>query len=121
MRDRSKAKNSEIQKAKNREANINGLRLSGHAFRYFEGIVRCVGCGLSAQADWKSGSYLYGEVARGLVKKHGDCAHPWNLEKRLAEIEAQYAPKPQKKKGKEVTLETLNAKLDKIMLVLGIR
>ena len=115
-----KAKNFEIQKAKNREANINGLRLSGHAFAYFDGVVHCVGCGLVAQADWKSGKYLHEEAARKLVKERGDCAKPWNLEKRIAEIEAQYAPKPQTKKGEEVTLETIDAKLDKIIKRLGI-
>ena len=122
MVDTSKLKRMAIQSAQNREAKINVPRLSGHTFVYSDGAVHCMGCRLSAQAGWKNGSYLYGEAARDLVKQRGDCAQPWNVEKRIAEIEAHYAPKPREaEKGEEVTLEDLNAKLDKIMLVLGIR
>ena len=121
MVDTSKLKRMAIQSAQNREAKINGPRLSGHTFVYSDGAVHCMGCRLSAQAGWKNGSYLYGEAARDLVKQRGDCTNPWDLKKRLAEIEAQYAPKTEKtEKGDEITLATINAKLDKIIKRLGI-
>ena len=108
-----------IQGAKNIEAKID-YRLQGHTFWFYQGEVRCMGCGLGDYAQWK-GKYLYPESAQKLVKEHGDCAKPFDLKTRIAEIKAQYAPKPQTiKKGEEITLETINAKLDKIIRRLGI-
>ena len=121
MRSRNDLKNRAIKNAENIDANID-YRLQGHTFSFMEGVVRCVGCGLGTQADWK-GSYLYQETAQKIAKERGDCGKPFDLQKRIAEIEAEYAPKPQAqtgKKGKEVTLETINAKLDKIMQALRI-
>jgi hypothetical protein len=107
------------QRAKNIEEKIN-YRLQGHTFWFFQGEIRCVGCGLGDYAQWK-GDYKYRETAQKIAKEHGDCGKPFDLKKRIAEIEAQYAPKPQTtKKGEEITLETINAKLDKIIQRLGI-
>jgi len=101
----------EIQEAHNIEACINGRRQAGHVFREDAGIVRCVGCGIASGVDWK-GHYMYEAAVSKFVQHHGECASPWDLKKCLAEIEAKYAPKAAQ--GAEVTLESVNAKLDAI-------
>lgn len=121
MRSRDDLARRAIEGAKNTDKRID-YRVAGHCFVFDQGEMRCVGCGLGAGADWK-GNYLYRESAQKIAKEHGDCGKPFDLQKRIAEIEAEYAPKPQTqtgKKGNEVTLETINAKLDKIMQALGI-
>lgn len=119
MRSDAEMKRQKIQGARNIEAKIN-YRHGGHTFWYNQGDVRCMGCGLETRAEWE-GEYKYQKTAQQLVKEHGDCGKPFDLKTRIAEIEAQYAPKPQKtEKGEEVTLETINAKLDKIIRFLGI-
>jgi len=118
MRNRDELRRKEIQEAHNREAYVNGRRQAGHAFREGEGIVRCVGCHVAADAEWK-GHYMYEAAVRKFVQHHGECARPWDLKKRLAEIDAKYAPKAAK--GAEVTLESVNAKLDRIIKYFGIQ
>lgn len=119
MRSDTEMKRQKIEGARNIEEKIN-YRHGGHTFWYFQGDVRCMGCGLETRADWE-GDYKYQKTAQKLVKEHGDCGKPFDLQKRIAEIEAKYAPKPQTtKKGEEITLETINAKLDKIIRRLGI-
>jgi hypothetical protein len=119
MRSRDDLKRRAIQRAENTDKRID-YRVAGHCFFFDQGEVRCVGCGLADYAHWK-GKHLYPESAQQIAKEHGDCGKPFDLKKRIAEIEAQYAPKPQKtKKGEEVTLETINAKLDRLMQALRI-
>ena len=119
MRTNDQMKQQAMQGARNIEAKIN-YRLQGHTFWFTQGEVRCMGCGLETRAEWE-GDYKYKKTAQKLVKEHGDCGKPFDLKKRIAVIEAQYAPKPQTaEKGEEVTLETINAKLDKIIRRLGI-
>ena len=116
---RDDLKDRAIKRAESLDKRID-YRVGGHCFLFDQGELRCVGCGLGDRAQWK-GKYLYPESAQKIAKEHGDCGKPFDLKKRIAEIEAQYAPKPQKtKKGEEVTLETINAKLDKIIKRLGI-
>jgi hypothetical protein len=119
MRSSDDLKRRAIERAKNIDKRIN-YRAAGHCFVFDQGEIRCVGCGLADYAQWK-GDYKYRETAQKIAKEHGDCGKPFDLKKRIAEIEAQYAPKPQTtKKGEEITLETINAKLDKIIQRLGI-
>ena len=119
MRSHDDLKRREIQRAKNIAEKVN-YRQAGHAFAFHQGVVQCVGCKVGREADWK-GDYKYRDTAQKIVKEQGDCGKPFDLKQRIAEIEAQYAPKPQKtENGEEVTLETINAKLDKIIRRLGI-
>jgi hypothetical protein len=93
-------------------------RQAGHAFWFVSGVVRCVGCGLGAKADWKQ-DYKYKETADRLAKEHGPCARPFNLKERLAEIEVRYNENPKEAEGGEVTLKSIDAKLDRILRLLG--
>ena len=107
--------------AKNRDAHV-AWRVNGHAFFYVigsSGYARCIGCGVVVADRSPTGLTQGREVAEKASRALPPCTKPWNLEERLKEIEQKYSPQGQSAgKGGKVTLESVNAKLDRILFLL---
>mgnify|MGYP003145592287 CR=1 FL=1 len=104
------------REAKNRDAHV-AWRVNGHAFFYGNaGYAECIGCGVRV-ADWSPTGATRGRaIAEKASRALPPCTKPWNLENRLKEIAKQYFLSGQSVgEDGEVTLESVNAKLDRII------
>ena len=109
-----KVQQQEIQKAHNREDHVS-WRVNGHAFSMRSGVATCVGCGVPVSGYSRSATPER-TVAEKASRALRPCAEPWDLEKRLREINETYGRTGQSDEGGgKLTLESVNAKLDRII------
>lgn len=103
--------------AESREARV-AWRVNGHAFAMVSSGADCLGCGVSV-SGWSASPTHEGVVAKKASRALPPCTKPWNLGERLKEIAQQYSHQGQSVgKGGKVTLESVNKKLDRILLIL---
>jgi hypothetical protein len=103
------------RQAHNRESHVV-WRVNGHAF-FIDGSsdAVCVGCDVRV-SGWSPSSAHPREVAEKASRALPPCTEPWDLQKRLREIDKKYARTGQSgEEGGKVTLESVNAKLDRII------
>jgi len=117
---RQKLIDRSTQDAKNGDARVV-WRVEGHAFMYgsgFSGYAECIGCGARV-ADRSPAGAQGKAIAEKASRALPPCTKPWNLEQRLKEIAQRYSRTGQSVgKGGKVTLESVNAKLDRILILL---
>jgi hypothetical protein len=112
---RKKVLDTLTRQAKDRDARVV-WRVNGHAF-FIGGSsdAVCVGCDVRV-SGWSPSSAHPRVVAEKASKVLPPCTKPWNLEQRLKEIAQRYSRTGQSVgKGGKVTLESVNAKLDRII------
>jgi len=124
MSSRDELRRRNIQNAHNTEAHV-AWRVNGHAFLMVGGsnINRavCLGCGVTV-SGWSPSSTSESVVAEKASRALPPCTQPWNLKERLREIDEKYARTGRSgEEGGEITLESVNAKLDRIIQHLRIR
>jgi hypothetical protein len=119
---RKKVLDTLTRETKNQDAFV-AWRVNGHAFGYsFAGYAECVGCGVRVSGMSSSGATRGKAVAEKASNALPPCTKPWNLEQRIREVEQRYSRTGQSGEGGgEITLESVNAKLDRIIQYLGIR
>ena len=108
-----KAQQREIQEAHNRDKHVS-LRVNGHAFSLWSKNATCVGCNVSVSGYSRS-STPEREVAEKNARALPPCTQPWDLQKRLREIAETYRTGQSDEGGGKPTLESVNAKLDRII------
>jgi hypothetical protein len=102
------------QDAKNRDARVQ-WRVNGHAFYMHTMVATCVGCGVPV-SGYSCSATPERVVAEKASRALPPCTKPWNLEKRLREIDETYGRTGQSsEEGGKVTLESVNEKLDRII------
>lgn len=111
---RQKLIDSYTQQAKNQDARV-AWRVQGHAFAMGSRGAACLGCGMTV-SGWSPSSTPVRVTAEKASRALPPCEQPWNLENRLRKIAEKYARTGQSgEEGGEVTLESVNAKLDRII------
>jgi len=96
--------------------------VKGHAFaRLPYGGAKCVGCGECVQTT--QGSPSAADIKKAALDRHPvpsrrleECRKPWSLKKRIQELEERQraAADQSKSQTSEITLESVNEKLDAI-------